>query len=189
MKGTLGLLTSVAKRVVVTSHRIFHFPEADWNRQAVKEVEEKGSNASFATKYCASKTLAEKAAWDFFNEIKGTLPWGLTVIKPPNPDMSADDMASKGHCWFYVRVLAEAHVRVWFVDATGGERIIVSAVDAANSLPMQSRRLPIGMPGTGTGAKYLVSYDSGKQERIFVLGFRMKADTARDVLNQFAHLG
>ncbi|KAG7445424.1 D-lactaldehyde dehydrogenase [Guyanagaster necrorhizus] len=235
MKGTLGLLTSVAKfgtnvqRVVVTSSctAVLHFPseptvfsEADWNEQAVKEVEEKGSNASFAGKYCASKTLAEKTAWDFFNERKRTLPWDLTVINPPNfinevpnprsleyainewynvvvrGDMSAEDMASKGHCWVDVRDLAEAHVRALFVDAAGGERIIVSAgpyvwqdwLDAANSLAMQSRTLPVGVPGAGAGAKYLMSYDTGKQERIFGLGFRTKADTARDVLNQFAHL-
>ncbi|KAK0232517.1 D-lactaldehyde dehydrogenase [Armillaria fumosa] len=240
VKGTLGLLASVAKfgtqvqRVVVTSSctAVFHFPseptvfsEEDWNKQAVSEVEEKGSDASFAAKYCASKSLAEKAAWNFFDKHKATLPWDLSVIIPPNPfinevpnpqslgyatnewyniivsgKMSTKDMATEGHCWVDVRDLAEAHVRALFVEAAGGERIIVSAgpyvwqdwVDVANSLtpsPIPSRRLPIGVPGAGAGAKYLMSYRTDKQARILGVKFRTKADTARDVLTDFGRLG
>ncbi|KAK0479097.1 D-lactaldehyde dehydrogenase [Armillaria luteobubalina] len=243
VKGTLGLLASVAKfgtqvqRVVVTSSctAVFHFPseptvfsEEDWNKQAVSEVEEKGSDASFAAKYCASKSLAEKAAWNFFEEHKATLPWDLSVIIPPNvhgpfinevPNpqslgyatnewynivvsgkMSSEDMATQGHCWVDVRDLAEAHVRALFVEAAGGERIIVSAgpyvwqdwVDVANSLspsPIPSHRLPVGVPGAGAGAQYLMSYRTDKQARILGVKFRTKVDTARDVLTDFERLG
>ncbi|KAK0448418.1 D-lactaldehyde dehydrogenase [Desarmillaria tabescens] len=243
VKGTLGLLTSVAKfggqvqRVVVTSSctAVFHFPsepkvfsEADWNEQAVKEIEEKGSNASFAAKYCASKTLAEKAAWDFFDKHKTTLPWDLSVIIPPNVhgpfinevanpqslgyatnewynivvcgSMSPEDMATQGHCWVDVRDLAEAHIRILFTEAAGGERIIVSAgpyvwqdwLDAANSLspsPIPSHHLPMGVPGAGVGASYLMSYRTEKQATILGINFRTKAETARDVLTDFERLG
>ncbi|KAK0199488.1 D-lactaldehyde dehydrogenase [Desarmillaria ectypa] len=243
VKGTLGLLTSITKfgaqvqRVVVTSSctAVFHFPsepkvfsEADWNEQAVNEVEEKRSNASFAAKYCASKTLAEKAAWDFFDKNKATLSWDLSVINPPNVhgpfinevanpqslgyatnewynivvsgSMSPEDMATQGHCWVDVRDLAEAHVRTLFIEAAGGERIIVSAgpyvwqdwVDAANSLspsPIPSHRLPVGIPGAGAGASYLMNYRTDKQARILGLNFRTKVETACDVLTDFERLG
>jgi hypothetical protein len=36
------------------------FTELDWNNRAVEEVKEKGRNALGATKYQASKVLAEK---------------------------------------------------------------------------------------------------------------------------------
>ncbi|KAK0188281.1 D-lactaldehyde dehydrogenase [Armillaria mellea] len=259
VKGTVSLLTSVAKfgaqvqRVVVTSSctAVFHFSseptvfsEVDWNEQAVSEVEKKGSDASFAAKYCASKTLAEKAAWDFFDKHKATVPWDLSVINPPNVhgvsplyrfssdvlifeqpfinevsnpqslgyatnewynivvsgDMRHEDMATEGHCWVDVRDLAEAHMRALFVDAAGGERIIVSAgpyvwqdwVDVANSLspsPIPSHRLPVGVPGAGAGASYLMSYITDKQAKILGVKFRTKADTARDVLTDFERLG
>ncbi|PBK61528.1 D-lactaldehyde dehydrogenase [Armillaria solidipes] len=243
VKGTLSLLTSVAKfgaqvqRVVVTSSctAVFHFPsepkvfsEVDWNEQAVNEVKEKGSSASFAAKYCASKTLAERAAWDFVDKQKAMIPWDLSVINPPNVhgpfinevanpqslgyatnewynivvsgSMSPEDMATQGHCWVDVRDLAEAHVRALFVEAAGGERIIVSAgpyvwqdwLDVANSLspsPIPSHRLPVGVPGAGAGAAYLMSYRADKQARILGLNFRTKADTACDVLTDFERLG
>ncbi len=125
-------------------------------------------------------------------------------------------MATQGHCWVDVRDLAEAHVRVLFVDAAGGERIIVSAgpyvwqdwgkcfviptsqyltssiVDTANSLspsPIPSHRLPVGVPDAGAGASYLMSYRTDKQARILGLNFRTKADTACDVLTDFERLG
>ncbi|CAA7266453.1 unnamed protein product [Cyclocybe aegerita] len=59
------------------------FSEQDWNEASPKEVEELGSKASATTIYCASKSLAERAAWDFYNEHKAQVQWDLTVINPP----------------------------------------------------------------------------------------------------------
>ena len=61
-------------------------------------------------------------------------------------------------------------------------------VDVANSLSL-SRRLPVGIPGAGAGASYLMSYRTDKLARILGLDFRTKADTARDVLTDFERLG
>ncbi|KAG7439289.1 uncharacterized protein BT62DRAFT_1081673 [Guyanagaster necrorhizus] len=192
--------------------------------------------------------LVNTAAWGFFNKSKGTLPWDLTVINPPNlplffpfyffhthqthhpfinevpnpqslgyavnewynvvvrGDMSAEDIASGGHCWVHVRDFTEAHIRTLFVDAARGERMVVSAGpyvwqdwrECFISFLSAHRRLTcvrkwmlqtlwlcghVGVPGVAVGPKYLMNYDTGKQERIFGLGFRTKADTARDVLN------
>lgn len=41
------------------------FTEKDWNQQSLDEVNEKGVEAWRMHWYRASKTLAEKAAWDF----------------------------------------------------------------------------------------------------------------------------
>ncbi|KAK0205610.1 D-lactaldehyde dehydrogenase [Desarmillaria ectypa] len=101
VKGTVGMLTSAAKygssvrRIVITSSCAAilrsgsYYPgtttlsEVDWNEEAPKEVEEKGQDASPIAKYRASKALAERAAWNFYEKQKSELPWDLTVINPP----------------------------------------------------------------------------------------------------------
>ena len=98
VQGTVGILASAlkhgtsVKRIVVTSScgSIFEdlpepktFSEADWNERAIREVETKGAAASAVDKYCASKTLAERAAWDFWNKHKSEVAWDVSVLNPP----------------------------------------------------------------------------------------------------------
>lgn len=51
-------------------HEEYHsrIHQNDWNEQSIEVVEAKGKNAPIFTKYSASKTLAEKAAWNFVKE-------------------------------------------------------------------------------------------------------------------------
>jgi nucleoside-diphosphate-sugar epimerase len=96
INGTLGLLRSVAEhnpdvaRVVITSSfaamvdlnaglRPGHtYSEADWNPVTYEEALHTTSGA-FA--YCASKALAEKAAWNFMREQQPG--FSLKTINPP----------------------------------------------------------------------------------------------------------
>lgn len=48
----------------------FTFTESDWNQQSIDEVNEKGVDAWRMHWYRASKTLAERAAWDFMKAEK-----------------------------------------------------------------------------------------------------------------------
>ncbi|KAL0070306.1 hypothetical protein AAF712_002798 [Marasmius tenuissimus] len=78
--------------------------EADWNEKAVRECEEKGSEAHPLSMYSASKTLAEKgehqllvlvlvflmliynknpAAWALYEENKNKISWDFTVVNLP----------------------------------------------------------------------------------------------------------
>ena len=59
------------------------FSEESWNDRDVAEVREKGAAAAQAPKYRASKTLAERAAWDFWNGHKKEVGWDLVVLNPP----------------------------------------------------------------------------------------------------------
>ena len=61
------------------------FSEADWNTASVEAVSAKGRDAEVADKYCASKTLAERAAWDFVREHRaaGEIGWDLVTLIPP----------------------------------------------------------------------------------------------------------
>ena len=98
VNGTVGVLKSTlkhgssVKRVVVTSScaSVLEerdtptvFSEKDWNEKAIREVKEQGRQASNAAKYRASKTLAEKAAWEFHDQNKSSISWDLSVLNPP----------------------------------------------------------------------------------------------------------
>ncbi|KAI0635003.1 D-lactaldehyde dehydrogenase [Trametes polyzona] len=106
VRGTESILQSAlkyrstVKRVVITSSSsaIISSPrpgeslprvldENDWNEESVKEVEVKGRDASPMHKYRASKVLAEKAAWAFYerekNRLGEDLGWDLVVVNPP----------------------------------------------------------------------------------------------------------
>ncbi|KIK63983.1 hypothetical protein GYMLUDRAFT_40198 [Collybiopsis luxurians FD-317 M1] len=97
VNGTLSVLKSAlrvssVKRVIVTSSTAAIlsilperkvFTETDWNEQAIEEVKQQGKNASQFAKYRASKTLAEKAAWEFYNTNKASISWDLVVLNPP----------------------------------------------------------------------------------------------------------
>ncbi|RXW15439.1 hypothetical protein EST38_g10412 [Candolleomyces aberdarensis] len=99
--GTLGILKSALKnnpaikRIVITSScaavmtntpEARTFSEADWNELSIKETREQGRQALPMTKYRASKTLAEKAVWKFYEEnVKkgGTASWDVVALNPP----------------------------------------------------------------------------------------------------------
>ena len=95
--GTTGIITSVSihghnvRRVVVLSSiaAVWEphssprtYSEDNWNQTSIDEVEKKGKDADGVMKYMASKTLAEKAAWDFFERHKVSLNWDLVVLNP-----------------------------------------------------------------------------------------------------------
>ncbi|GJE86762.1 NAD dependent epimerase/dehydratase family protein [Phanerochaete sordida] len=168
--GTLSVLKSAlrhgaaVRRVVVTSsvaavltpdpEHVRHFSEADWNEHSVREIE-KGSAASPGDMYLASKTLAERAAWQFVAENKGAVGFDLVTICPPyvygpflhevkNPeslntsaleffnsvvkgDKTKEQLTTISGAWVDVRDVATAHVRALQKEAAGGERIITSA--------------------------------------------------------------
>lgn len=98
VKGTVSVLQSAlahgdsVKRIIATSSTaaVFHmmtppfeFTENDWNEPAVEEARTKGRDAAAAPKYWASKTLAERAAWEFYEKNKSKVSWDLVVLCPP----------------------------------------------------------------------------------------------------------
>ncbi|KAG6864909.1 hypothetical protein C0991_006438 [Blastosporella zonata] len=104
VNGTVGILKSAlknghgVKRVAVTSScaSVFEvgvdkvFNELDWNELAVREINEHGDAASGLSKYCASKTFAEKGellfkiitAWEFYEQNKASIKWDLSALNP-----------------------------------------------------------------------------------------------------------
>ncbi|KAF8060711.1 D-lactaldehyde dehydrogenase [Lyophyllum atratum] len=169
VNGTLSILKSAAKhgqsvkRIVVTSScasvlevgKDKVFTEEDWNELSIREVKEQGDKAPGPSKYRASKTLAEKAAWEFYEQNKSNIKWDLSVLNPPfvfgpaihgvndiaSLNTSArqwydtvlvegkpkDFLTTQGSAWIDVRDVAEAHVLALEKEEAGGERIIISA--------------------------------------------------------------
>ncbi|PPQ80464.1 hypothetical protein CVT25_001782 [Psilocybe cyanescens] len=174
VQGTVGILKSTikngqsVKRIVITSSaaaitssatvsmsdKPAIFSETDWNTVSTKEVEEKGSDASPAHMYCASKTLAEKAAWEYSEKHKNEVTWDLTTLNPPyvfgpaihdvssvarlNTSLelwynyvvagilSSKDALSDSESWVDVRDIALAHVLALEKSEAAGERIVIT---------------------------------------------------------------
>ncbi|KAJ6535745.1 hypothetical protein B0H19DRAFT_963478 [Mycena capillaripes] len=209
--GTVGILMSAlkhgksVKRIVVTSSCAAvlqvepepkTFSELDWNEQAPKEVAEMGREASPITKYRASKTLAERAAWDFVEKHKNEIGWDLVVLNPPfvfgptihegsTPDAlntsarqffsmltepSSPATLHSGSCWVDVRDLGRAHVLALLSASAGGERIIVSAGPYVwqdwLDVAPHSPKYQKGVPGSGKGAVHQIVYDASKSVKV-----------------------
>ncbi|KAJ3485302.1 hypothetical protein NLI96_g5061 [Meripilus lineatus] len=169
IKGTVGILKSAmrcgssVKRIVITTSTAavvrptqepLLFNEDDWNNDSIRQVEEEGVNAPGYIKYFASKTLAEKAAFEFYNENRDSVKWDLVTIAPPyvfGPTINDVQTISTantsivewyetifesakgtlalskvGNAWLDVRDLALAHVRAIQRQEAQG-RIIVSS--------------------------------------------------------------
>jgi len=168
VRGTTSILNSALKngsslkRFILTSSvaavredtsvpRVF--TESNWNNSAVEAVKTKGSAAGPVTIYLASKTLAEKVAWEFVAAYGSEISWDLVVINPPwifgpslSPAPTVDDintsqreiydtlsgartgaqLRGQGN-WVHVTVAAEAHVRATQAAAAGGQRIIIKS--------------------------------------------------------------
>lgn len=77
------MVTSSVAAILNTLPHPAVFDETSWNTTAVEECETKGKDASPFAKYRASKTLAERAAWDFVEKYKSSLKFDLVVINPP----------------------------------------------------------------------------------------------------------
>ncbi|OWT39011.1 D-lactaldehyde dehydrogenase [Cryptococcus neoformans var. grubii Br795] len=169
VKGTTGILKSVqknnpkVKRVVITSSVAaimcpiskkspFRYTEADWNVDSIPQVEEKGVEADGMHSYLASKTLAEKALWNFVEDEKPS--WDAVAINPPyvlgevihqcdkpeklNTSVASfwswpagekteKDLPSPIGNWVDVKEVALGHVRALTVPEAGGQRFIISA--------------------------------------------------------------
>ncbi|TFL00657.1 D-lactaldehyde dehydrogenase [Pterulicium gracile] len=170
VNGTISVLKSAlkngknVKRVVITSSCAAvqkavtepqTFTEEDWNQASIDEVETKGKDASNIMKYCASKTLAERSAWEFVKEHKSEISWDLTTLNPPyifgpvlheiskpedlntsakliwqctqpSSTMTAEQLAAPAGEWIDVRDIALAHVLALEKEAASGQRFITS---------------------------------------------------------------
>ncbi|KAJ6476500.1 D-lactaldehyde dehydrogenase [Mycena vitilis] len=234
IKGTVGILESArkfgtaVKRVVVTSscaavmnisenEQPQVLSELDWNDQAVKLVEDGGRKATAAAKYRASKTLAERAAWDFVKKYKGEIAWDLSVMNPPlvlGPILHAvsspaelntsclamynaftkPDGAVDGGNWVDVRDLALAHVLALETEKAGGERIIIAAgafkwQDWLTEAPQPSKYNKPIPTDADKKVEHLLQYDNTKSKDLLKLKYRPIEETARDVVRDWEARG
>lgn len=122
--GTTGILESIksngptVKRVVLTSSvvAVFHYQEglqhteSHWNERILEVIKEKGDKSAPGELYTASKTLAEKAAWQFMDDNKGRINFDLVAVNPSyilgtpiNAITSRDDLTSTNMVFSTIR--------------------------------------------------------------------------------------
>lgn len=164
VNGTLSVLNSIKKngtevqRVVITSSYAaildstrtppVQYTEKDWNESSPANSKRDGNNQDSFDAYRASKTLAERAAWDFVAKEKPQ--WDLSTINPPlvlgpilhqveapeklntsvaniwnlinGTGKQESDLPGAAGCSVDVRDAALAHVQAIKVAEAGGER-------------------------------------------------------------------
>ncbi|GAA5860946.1 hypothetical protein JCM8547_003897 [Rhodosporidiobolus lusitaniae] len=170
VQGTVGALRSAkkagtVKRVVITASfasivnphdPVYTFTESDWNTHSPAEVEKKGKDVDPSQAYRASKTLAERAAWEFVEEekpgfdiatVNPPLIFGPIVHEVPSADKlntsinnfyqflvgnkSADDAQTAFGSLVDVRDVAQIHVDALVNDKAGNERFLVATTDSS----------------------------------------------------------
>jgi len=195
--GTLGVLKSAVKtpgnikRIIIFSsavsiglRRVDHeFTEEEWNDYAINDVKTKGKKSDGLSKYSASKTIAERAAWELYHKHKASLPWDMVALNPsyifgPNLHEVAkpEDLNSSSKRWFDlffnpvfseeelytdcawidVRDVAAAHVAALEKAEAADERIIVSGPPVANQEFIEAAKraaLALGIKNVQTGIK------------------------------------
>ncbi|KAI0826050.1 NAD-binding protein [Irpex lacteus] len=176
VKGTIAILESALKeggsrlkRIIYTASNASIFDsfdpnrpsvvdETNWNETSVPDVRAKGRNAHQLAKYRASKVLAERALWEWYEQHKSVVSWDITAIHPPlvigplvqkysalkdinesnlvfydyilSGKKSPEEVAAWQLAVVDVRDAALGHIRALEVPEAGGERIIVSAWQA-----------------------------------------------------------
>lgn len=207
------------KRVVATSSHAsvvdlskgkrpgYVYNEKDWNPVTFEEA----ATADGVTAYCASKTLAEHAMWDWVEENKPS--FDLVTITPPwvfGPYVSELKSTkhlseSVGILWSIVdgneipafdfggyvdvREVTKAHVLAHEVKEAGGQRFWVGqsfqyqpAIDIARTeLPEIRDRLPEGKPGWSDD---VYKVDGSKAERVLGLKYLTLSQTITDTYAQ-----
>ncbi|KAF8959865.1 D-lactaldehyde dehydrogenase [Flammula alnicola] len=167
--GTVGILQSAlkagtnVKRIVLTSSvaaivsSVTTPPqtvdESNWGDEYVRTVKELGNKSPWVVKYRASKTLAERSAWEFYNSHKAEISWDLVALNPPfvlGPPLQEvdspahlnlsvasffnmvfkeqpDEALQNSYGYIHVKDIAAAHVLALSNEAAAGERMIISS--------------------------------------------------------------
>ncbi|KAI0654050.1 NAD-P-binding protein [Cubamyces menziesii] len=170
VQGTMGIIKAAAKhqtvkRIVITSsvgavaetlrtpEETHVYNEDDWNDYAVETVTALGKAAIGTDKYSASKVLAERAAWQFYDDNKDGLSFELCTILPgwvfgPLPDdppspkhitsitvklawdqlfaMPPPERFLVDFSYVDVRDVADIHIRALEMEEAAGERFMAS---------------------------------------------------------------
>ncbi|CAE6491132.1 unnamed protein product [Rhizoctonia solani] len=231
VRGTTGILNSInkhgsaVKRVVITSSVVSItdsmyerkipgtiYTEDDWNTLSIKEIEEKGKDASGSEKYCASKVMAEKAAWDFVEKVKPT--WDLVTCCPSlvlgpilhqvshpsalntsiatlynfihnRESITKEALLTPNYNFVDVRDIALAHVRALQVEEAGGQRFITSSAPFCWQDALDVLDLPSGSPrGTPGSGKGLkhIIFSHAKANKILGINFKGLEECVHDTV-------
>ncbi|ODN78404.1 hypothetical protein L202_04043 [Cryptococcus amylolentus CBS 6039] len=172
VQGTTGILKSTqsynpsVKRIVVTSSAVsilniisnkapHHYTEESWNIDSVPYIKEHGTEDGGLHAYYASKTIAERALWEYVESEEPT--WDAASINPvlvsgevihqcdkvedlnasvamiyqwASGQRSESDLLAPSGPWVDVKDVALAHVRALTTPEAGGERFLLSAANA-----------------------------------------------------------
>ncbi|KAI9338821.1 NADPH-dependent methylglyoxal reductase-like protein GRE2 [Obelidium mucronatum] len=229
--GTIGILNSVhehgqtVKRVVITSSvaaiRTENLAdprgrsELDWNLASIEQYNNLKENTPPGIAYQASKTLAEKAAWDFIKREPRSFdlavinpPWVLGPTIHPVANIESLNLTVRAVAGFYtnttkeidpsvhagvidVRDLARAHVLAAVNPKASNERFLVSSGPFSHQLLVETlaKKFP-GRPYASGVSKIPVPELNQKAVQVLGLGELIQfeetlVDTVKSIQQRF----
>jgi len=225
MRGAVSMLEAVqrygktVRRVVLTSSFAsivdipkglrpgYTYDEKDWNPMTYDEAAEE--TVDNVVSYCASKKLAEAAAWDWMKENKPSFdlvticpPW---VFGPHEPALKSTEKLNESTSLLWnmigakdipdfdfggfcdVRVLAEAHIAAIEKEEAGGKRFLcgthfdyqAAANAALKTIPELRGRIPEGQPDNTLEDK-CYKIDGSLAEKVLGIKFTTLEKTMED---------
>ncbi|PRP75079.1 hypothetical protein PROFUN_03915 [Planoprotostelium fungivorum] len=214
-KGTLSLLSAALKngkkvqRIVITSSFAacaepkdgsgYIYTEKDWNEFSIKEVEQKGKETSPQQAYRASKSEAERVAWDFIKEkkpqfdlvtINPTFIFGPILHQVEDPKDLNTSVAfvykmltgetkeiaapAPSQAFVDVRDVAKAHVNAIEKEEAGGKRFLTTSAQfgfqqVADILRAKYPELKDKIPEGKPGQNYSTTHSVSNEEAKRVL--------------------
>ncbi|KAJ5242887.1 uncharacterized protein N7469_001214 [Penicillium citrinum] len=209
IKGTTGILKAIkayapsVKRVIITSSFAAivnakkhpnEYSEKNWNPVTWEEA------LDHSNVYRASKTFAEKAAWDFVEKEKPN--FDIATINPPlvfGPiDISNHKSPPTGiFLWVDVRDVALAHVRAIEVEKAGGQRFFVTAgyfsnkdlvdIIRENHPQLESKLPPSDSPSDLPTDIYKI--DNSRSQEVLGIKYRPLKETISDTVDSLLKVG
>ncbi|KAI0776385.1 NAD-P-binding protein [Irpex lacteus] len=230
--GTTSILDSVrkhapqVKRVIILSSIAavmdgalsvgpYRRSEKDWNTTSPANCETLGKDAHPGDKYLASKTLAERAAWEFVQKHKDELKFDLVALNPPfvtKPEnlntslfslwtavftnqKSIEELTTPSGSWVDVRDIADALVLALQKEEAGGERIIVDAGSYSwqqwvHSAHKADPSIPNRVPDyDADNVDFPITFDNTKSKQILGITYIDRDTSTKDMVAQFKEKG
>lgn len=194
-------IASIVSREILKENPDHVFNDKDWNSATDDTVYNDAQTA-----YGASKTLAERAAWDFIqinkpefdaisinpclvlgkhlhqksaSEIAGTneVLWGL-IASGMNPFLPTTQV--------HVQDVALAHIRALDLTVKGGQRFILAGAqeDWNNAVAIAKAKSPTFKWNVGKIVNVRINVDSTKAEKELGIEFKTFSEMVNDVVEQ-----
>ncbi|KAJ7612291.1 D-lactaldehyde dehydrogenase [Roridomyces roridus] len=232
VQGTIGILESARKygrgvrRVVITSSAVAvsdmtvkedsgALDEFHWNTAAVQAVSEKSADTGNLDKYCNSKVLAERGAWEFLDRYRTEVGWDIAVLNPPlvlgpvihegpspaglntstkmmfNAFFTTEGLKTSGGQWANVKDVGRAHLLAVMTELPDYVPLAAGFAwqDLLDAVPASATHYQKGFPGSITTEMWPRHMDNTRAQEVLGMEYTSMHETVEETLADYESRG